>query len=447
MKPSTVDAPSQSFLWANRNFALLWSGQAISSIGNTLFDMTVILWIAAQLFRQETWAPLAVSGLLIATMLPELLIGPLAGVFVDRWDKRRTMLCADLLRALLILSLLLVTGILPFPFLAHMFLSPQTRLITLYSVVFLASVCAQFFGPARLVFLGDLIEERQQAQAAGLEQVTQSIATIVGPALAAPLLFGLGIQYALLFNAFSFAVSFLAIAAIHTPVSTQTASSEQPGNIGKEFLQGVSYTLKHHTIRALLIGVFLTTLGAGSINALSVFFFTQNLHAPLILIGLMDAVFGGGIIVGALVIGALGQRIGLERVFSSGILVIGVIFVILARMTNFGFVLGLMVFTGICQGAISVVSGPLILQSTPRQLIGRVVSVLNPSATFASLMSVALAGYLASTVLQNFHKVILGIKVGPIDTIYTAAGILIISGGLYIIYNGPRNSDKKNTLE
>jgi MFS family permease len=100
----------------NRNFALLWGGQAISNLGDFVFDTTLVLWIAAILARGQAWAPLAVSGVLLATSVPILVFRPFLGVFVDRWDKRKTMLLMDGLRALLIALLLLAADVVPLPF-------------------------------------------------------------------------------------------------------------------------------------------------------------------------------------------------------------------------------------------------------------------------------------------------------------------------------------------
>ncbi|HXT34732.1 MAG TPA: MFS transporter, partial [Chloroflexota bacterium] len=88
----------RSFL-INRSFALLWTGQAISSLGNMAFNTTLALWIVTTLAHGRTWAPLAMSGVLVAAALPDVLVGPLAGVFVDRWDRQRTMMRMDALRA------------------------------------------------------------------------------------------------------------------------------------------------------------------------------------------------------------------------------------------------------------------------------------------------------------------------------------------------------------
>src|SRR6266496_4307749 len=112
MSASSVQGKTRFFI--NRNFALLWGGQTISNLGDIIFDTTLMLWIATIIARDQSWAPLASGGVLLVAAIPTFLIGPLAGVFVDRWDKRRTMILMDVLRALLILLLVPVTGVLPF---------------------------------------------------------------------------------------------------------------------------------------------------------------------------------------------------------------------------------------------------------------------------------------------------------------------------------------------
>ncbi|HUY78076.1 MAG TPA: MFS transporter, partial [Ktedonobacterales bacterium] len=101
----------------NRNFAVLWAGQALSSIGDMVFNTTLVIWIASQLARGQSWASLAVSGVLIAAAIPAFVIGPFAGVFVDRMDKRRLMLAMDGVRVVISATLILATGVIPLPFL------------------------------------------------------------------------------------------------------------------------------------------------------------------------------------------------------------------------------------------------------------------------------------------------------------------------------------------
>jgi Transmembrane secretion effector len=78
-------------VFINRNFALLWWEQAISNVGDYAWDTALVLWVASFLVAGPSWAPLAVSGVVLAAALPQIMVGPFAGVFVDRWDKRQTM--------------------------------------------------------------------------------------------------------------------------------------------------------------------------------------------------------------------------------------------------------------------------------------------------------------------------------------------------------------------
>ncbi|HEY7416793.1 MAG TPA: MFS transporter, partial [Ktedonobacteraceae bacterium] len=146
-------------LLRNRNFALLWIGRTISVLGDFAFDTTLILWIGVIIAKGQSWAPLAVSGVLIATSIPIFLIGPIAGVFVDRWEKRPTMLWMDALRAILITLLLFAANLFPLPFFPDGKMPASWQLGMIYAIVFLASTCAQFFNPSRMALIGDLVPE------------------------------------------------------------------------------------------------------------------------------------------------------------------------------------------------------------------------------------------------------------------------------------------------
>jgi MFS family permease len=90
---------------------------------------------------------------------------------------------------------------------------------------------------------------------------------------------------------------------------------------------------------------------------------------------------------------------------------------------------------GLPGAGVNIAIGPILLYVTPRELVGRVSAIFTPLSNLAALLSVALAGYLASTVLRDFHATVLGITLGPIDTIYTVAGLLIVVAGLYAAAN------------
>ena len=95
----------------------------------------------------------------------------------------------------------------------------------------------------------------------------------------------------------------------------------------------------------------------------------------------------------------------------------------------------LIALVGIFQAGLNVAAGPLLLHVTPRELVGRVSSVIDPMSSLASIVSIGLAGILASTVLQHLDATLLGLHFGPIDTIFTGTGILVVLGGLYAMVN------------
>jgi|SRR5579871_3923679 MFS family permease len=426
-KPSKSPKQQKPGLLINRNFALLWGGQTISVIGDFLFDTTLVLWIASQIALHQVWAPLAVSGVLLAASLPMLLMPPIAGVFVDRWDKRHTMLVMDTLRAVLILLLLLNTGIVPLPFA----LPATWQVGAIYAVVFLASCCAQFFNPSQMALVGDLVEEPLRPRASGLSQVTMSFAQIIGPSLATVLFFAVGVRWALVANALSFVVSLLTLAVIRAPKAARSVAPGERGHFFRELRAGMRFFFGSRVLVTLLIMAVIISMAAGALNALDYFFVTENLHAPASVYGFVGAVFGAGILIGAILSSMFAARMGVARAIGLSVAGLGVIFLVYARMTSVAPALALLFIAGGLQALLNVAVGPLVLHVTPRDLIGRVQSILQPAMTVTSLLSIALAGFLVSTALVNFHATVGILTLGPVDTVFSAAGLLALFAGIY----------------
>ncbi|MER6329312.1 MFS transporter [Streptomyces sp. NPDC001034] len=120
----------------NRDHRKLWIGQLVSQTGDFVFSTTLALWIGTVLLAGRPYAPVAVSGLAVAVPLATLLLGPPAGVFVDRWDRRRVMMGADLVRAALTGALTAVS------FLPDGTLPEGAVLTAVYATVFLATGAA-----------------------------------------------------------------------------------------------------------------------------------------------------------------------------------------------------------------------------------------------------------------------------------------------------------------
>ena len=419
--------------YIHRNFALLWIGQAVSNLGDFTFNTSIILLIGTALAHGQSWGPLAVSGVLISAAIPTFLLGPIAGVLADRWNKQRILLLMDFTRAVLICLLTLLSGSIPFIPFSLQQMPTSWQLTTIYSTVFLTSICAQFFAPARFALASDIIDEPQRAQASGLGQVTANLALLVGPSLGALLFFRFGVQWAFLLNALSFIVSFFTIRLMHISQvrSNNSSSPQQLHQVLAEFIDGLRVFGKNHELQIVFLSMVLVLFGGGATESLNLFFVIQNLHANAGFYGLLSTISSAGLLLGAILASYVTQRIGITKAFWIGILVTGLLEMIYSRLSSSLFALILVFFQGFPNSALNIAMGPLVMKMTPRTHTGRVLALFIPAMTLANMISAFLAGQIASTVLATFHMTILGISFGPFDTIILFAGLITTIGGIF----------------
>ncbi len=427
----SLPARRRPWLLINRNYSLLFTGQTISLLGDQISTYTLIMWIVSVIAAGQALAPLAVSAILITSIVPALLIGPLAGVFVDRWDYRLTMIRADTLRAVLWFALIAFSGVIPLPFIPASSLA-LVRFIALCTVNFLSSMCAQFFGPANMALLGEIVPEERRPQATGWNQTMRAFAVIVGPLLAAPLFFLFGIQWALFIDALSFVVSLVTIWAISAPARVNGRKARS--NVRTEFNEGLRFSLGNSTVRTIIIASCIATFGAGAFDALFVFFLLENLHTSTSMTGTVAAMLGVGTIAGALVFGKIALRIGLKRLTYLSLFITGLGMIVLSRMTLLIPALILFFLLGVFQASLRIACTPLILKETPRAMIGRVSAVLSSTSLVASLISATIAGYLAGILFIKLHIQLPGIVLGPVDTTFSIVGLLFICSAAYVFY-------------
>lgn len=419
------ESPGSTSLRHNRNWRLLWLGQSISATGDMVFYVTVLLWIATIIARGLPWAPAAASGALIATAAPVLIVGPLAGVFVDRWDRRRIMLVADAARFVLVGSLLAL------PMLRHQ-LPVGAQLAILYAVLAACSCFAEFFDPSRLAVIGAIVPPEQQPQASAMLSAAFSLAQVIGPPIAAPLLFTVGVQWALIFNAASFAISFICVRAISVPLTPAADEGPREG-FAAEFRTGIRFFAGNRVLLALGVGLVITMLGLGAVNSLVAFFVPHNLHVEASWLGTIVGAVGGGSIAGALMAGAVAKRLRPARLFWLSLLGCGATLIALSRTTSLAPAIITAALLGVAAGVLNASFSPILLEATPSRLLGRVSAVLSPLQQLASIVSMVLAGLLASTVLHDFSARVIGLQFGPYDTLFAAGGVLLVIAGLATI--------------
>lgn len=395
-----------------------------------MFNTTLVLWIATRIAPGESWAPAAVSGVLFATSIPTLLIGPFAGVFADRWNQRRTMLAMDAIRAVLIALPLPLTGLVPLPGIGTVSPPVPVTLGIVYATVALQTACAQFFNPSRTTIIRDIVDEPQRQRAAALSQTTSTMALIVGPLIAAALVSSFGVAPALMVNSLSFVASFIAVAIIRwTPQAA--AADGRPPSFLREFSEGIVFFGRNRVLRTGLIAMCIVMLGGGALNALDVFFVTQNLHVPAPQYGTLDGIYGAGAVIGSVLAAVFSRRVQPAQVFWLSLVVLGAALVIYSRMTVFVVAAGILFIAGFPQAGLSISLSPIVLHVTPREIVGRVSAIFGPAISLVSMVSAGIAGLLDSTVLRGLNVSLAGTRFGPVDTIFFVSGLLIVAGGAY----------------
>lgn len=389
-------------LFKNRNFILLATGQGISSIGDFVYSTTVLVWVYVL-----THSAGAVSGVLIAQYTPVFLLGPVAGVFVDRWNRRTVMIVSDLLRALV--------ALLP------LFAPLSLRLPTIYSSVFLIAVFSRFFMPARSGVMQVVVPLEQQGQAASVGQATFALSFIIGPAIATPLYFLVGPIVACSINAASFFVSALCLLAIQASrerLHPYVASAKNGvAAVAQELAAGFRLLVTSRVLLMVTLLALIAMLGAGALNALDIIFVSQRLHVSTSLYGPLTAVAGLGTLIGAILAGMLTRRIKPGTMLNGSVFLLGAGIVLYSLQTWFVPALVILFLSSIPQGGIDVGFAPLMMSETPNEMMGRVQSVLETAMFGMSLLSIALAGYFGQFV--------------PVYIIYLVCGALIALAGVF----------------
>ncbi len=425
-------------LLLNRNFALLWTGDVISALGDYSFSITLAIWVGLILGKGQSWAPLAVIGLVLTSALPAMIIGPAAGVYVDRWNKRVTMMWVDAIQAILVGVLLLMTF-------ANLPLGWELAIIL--TVNFLLIGVDQFYNQAGFPLIIDLVGQEQIGKAISRVLVFVSIGTLIGPAVGAPLVIFLGPRLALLANMLSFVVSLGLIAAIKAPKIEHEEQPKQKTAFWPELISGVRFLVQSPLLRVVVIALAIDTLGSSALNGLNLFFVAGTLHAPVALFGLIATALGLGTLLGSAVANWLIERFGDARVFWVSLLINGLLIMAYSRLGSYLPALILIFVMGIPAGAINVVLGPMIARSTPREMMGRTNAARVSLISIAGFAGALIAGSLDSTLLRDFHATVLGWKFGSIDTIFLVGGVIATISGIYAMkYREAKPKEEAETV-
>ena len=421
MTTSSPTPPPPS-LWRNRAWQLGFPAATMSRLGDVIFELTLVVWIASDIGAGQSWAPAAVSGVLLCTAIPTLIAGPIAGVMVDRHDRRAILLWSTVIQAVGIGSMI------PLVSLARD-LDPVITIAWIFAALIITNAAAQFFLQARTLMVASTIPAEIQNSAFSAQQAAYNIVSVVGPPLAAPLLFSLGAGWAIAFNAATFVIA----AALLLPVRWESQPSRTPGSstFWADLREGFSTVRSHVTIRAIVVAMTIVAVGSAIMNALIVFFIEDSLAQPATFLGILSMAYAGGSLLGAAIAPKLAAGRSAPRLFVF-LLLSGSLGLIVFPLVHHAWASTVLFFAlAIPYGVISVIITPVVIGAVPRELLGRTVSVLNFAPSAASMVGAMAAGLLASATVADHLTFSIGpLVVGKFASLMVASGFIMLLGVL-----------------
>ena len=394
-----------------RNFALLWTGGLVSLMGDH------VLMVALPFFvYEETGSTFARALMVAAELLPRLLFGSLAGVFVDRWDRKRVMVFASIGQGIIILPLLLVHS--------------SSMMWIVFLVSFLQTTLAMFFGPAENALLPLLVGEEELLPANSLNALNNNLARLIGPPVGGALLALWGLPGVVLFDSLTFVIAGLMILAIRgreARIAKQELPVPEPETLArsgfwKEWLEGLNILRLNRVVPILFISVVLLNFGGIMIDPMAAPYIVDVVKAGPQVFGWLVTVQAVGGIVGGLLAGRVGQRMNTASLYGWSELVLGVIIFIrynipyLPVLFVMTFVIGLPAALG------AAALDTLFQQKVPNSHLGRIIGALNTTVGLTSLFGVlGISG-------------MLGEILGIIPVLNIAAAITFFTGVFILLF-------------
>jgi len=385
-------------VFRNRSFSLLWTGQLVSTIGTALSSLAASIYI-----YRLTDSALSVGLMLMATAAPSLLVGLFAGVFVDRYDRKKIMITADILRALLIL---LVPVLVPL------------NVIWLYVIVMLTSAIGQFFDPAHESVLPEVASDEELAAANSLIAISSFGSTAVGFAAAGLIASAANINWAFYADAMTFIVSAICVYLISVkPIQAEEETSTAV--VIKNLRAGVRQLFSTPVLRSLFSVQVIVLISFGLSNTLLLPFALKALNATEFEYGLQEGLTSIGFVVASLLMAKVFDRLEAGAWLAISFLGMGMIGVVYSSLHSVPLAIALIAFSGFFNAPSSIGRRLIVQRNTPSEMRGRVSSVFFVSRDVFFLIGMSAAG-LADLI--------------DVRLLYLVSAVMLVMAGVFVLF-------------
>ncbi len=400
----------------DRNFFCLWLAQIISNFGDRLTQMALV----ALVYQRTPGNTVALAKLISFTIIPVFLIGPIAGAWVDRLNKRNVMIISDLLRGILILTI-------PFFILSK-------QIIPIYLAIFLAFSLSRFFIPSKMAIIPDLVSKDKLLAANTLADTTHMVGNVLGLVVAGMLvnIRFIGAIGGFYIDAATFFVSAALIAmmaqkefvthvAEDLKVTKQALENSIRKSIFEEIKEGIRYLKQYNEMHFIVYVFFLLMAGLGAISCVVIVFIQESLGTATLDLGLIGLFLVGGLLLGTLIYGKAGQKVEKKEAILASFIATGIAVILFAffvrKYPN-------VMVSGLLSGLIGMAASPIMTsvntlthETMPEEARGRTFSSLEAVIHLAFLIFMFAAAYAAKYVDRFWILIAVG-------AIFSACGLL-----------------------
>jgi MFS family permease len=396
-------------LLRRRDFALLWTASLISATG----DWVLLIGLPIYVF-QLTGSTLATSAMFVAELVPQIVFGSVAGVFVDRWDRKRTMVVANLVLTFAILPLALVRN--------------ADDVWIVYLVAFTESLVARFLRPAEGAMLPRLVQKDDLVAANALASFASNASRLVGPTLGGVIAGIYGLTAVAGFDSATFAIAALLVALVRTSGAPERSETKDASRIAagrfrafwREWVDGLSLVARSRTIRVLFALAALSSLGEGMMSVLFVVWITRVIGGTALELGWFMTAQAVGGLVGGIFVANLTRGAPPRRVLGLASIAFGSLDALLfvSPLVRPEIVIGLVIIAvvGVTTVAFGAGFNAILQTSVEDAYRGRLLGAIFTTMALLRLASTVLAG-------------VLGAFVSPIPLLVTVqAGSYVLLG-------------------
>ncbi len=390
----------------NSNYRYTWLGQVVSEIGDHFNSIAVL-----SLTLNVTGSGAAVGAVMLARTIPAILAGPISGVVLDRFDRRKIMLASDLIRSLIALSFVLVT-------------THHQRWL-LYVLSGALTFCSPFFTSGRAAILPRITNPDELHTANALTQTTAWLTLSAGTLLGGLSTMKFGYEWAFVANALSFVFSAFAVWRLRGRFfpERETIVQHSAGEFWRDFKDSIAYMRATPVVMAIALTLVGWASGGGAAQILFTLYGERVFDKGAAGIGIIWSAAGLGLVAGGVLAHRLGKRLGFtgyKNAISAGYLVHGASYVLFAVMPNIWLACIFIALSRLGMGSNNVLNRTMLLTHVPDRYRGRIFST-NEMIVSAAMMVSMTAASLASTSV-------------PLRTIGIVAGCLSASTAVFWLW-------------